>query len=69
VGQCGLGIFGSGRDGKWPFDGRFVKLDFWRSVEKAAEGRRTPRRFAPDCAPIKILLIEPDGDGAVEAFG
>jgi hypothetical protein len=33
-------------NGKVPFDGRFVKLDFRRSVEKAAEGRRTPRRFA-----------------------
>jgi hypothetical protein len=33
-------------NGKVPFDGRFVKLDFRRSVEKAAVGRRTPRRFA-----------------------
>jgi hypothetical protein len=32
--------------GKMPFDALFVKLDFGRSVEKAAEHRRTPKRSA-----------------------
>jgi hypothetical protein len=26
--------------------GRFGKFDFWRSVEKAAEHRRSPKRYA-----------------------
>jgi hypothetical protein len=33
-------------EGKMPFDVLFVKLDFGRSVEKAAEHRRSPKRSA-----------------------
>jgi len=41
------GIIDSGMSWKLHFDARFVKIDFWRFVEEAAERRRSPKRFAP----------------------
>ena len=40
-------------NGKVPFEGRFVTLDFWRSVEKAAEPRRSPKRSS------RVSLVMP----------
>ena len=47
-------------------DGRFASFDYWRCVEKAAEHRRSPRRFARLVIVMTSFVRRHSYDGAHE---